>query len=761
MSLRFVAVLAALGALLALPASALGAYSAGPDVQIAGPESTAFDWTTQRCDDAQGDPDDHHIADLGARAFRDASGRQQLMMTHSSFPNTQGGADLGGARRLVGTSLNTVNVDCTQTMLSDRNMDPDTFNNHEWIASPYTTDGQKVYSTVYNEYYGWEDSTPTNPQCYQSTFAGECWYSGLTLATSTNQGDSFSTTNPLVAALPFKYQVPTGATNGLAVGYFANSNIVRNPRDGYYYTAFGALEPKAGQPGADVQQRGTCVMRTQNLGDPMSWRAWGNGDGNANTPDAFDVQFVNPYLTDPPDETRHVCKPVIPNIFMEDSLTYNRYFQRWMVTGYRHTQPTEPGYDGPGDIDVYYALSSSPNLSQWETTKLLVDADMIFTCDSGDTDPFLYPAALDHNSTSRNFETTGQSFHLYFTRYTQATCNGQTHRWEFPPDNPTASLDRDLVRVPVKLTRKSAADRTAAFEEGNVVDSDSGFDTASSSGGGFDLRTGGAYEGNNYVQATYLSGPNSPHGTINLPGWFNGTDVWYGSAFFVPAGFAAAHTNGTILEWSTPFGTSRGGINLGADHQWRLTHNANTLGSTFSLPEAQWISVEVHQKLESNAANGPISEMFVNGRLVSSSTAVNANPDTDGAAVFLKAGLVSLSGQPAALFVDRVSTNLVQRGALGAPATPGSFSGTEQSAFVTMYWLGSAPPGGGFRVYKQNPNGTWSLRFDNLTGNGVFETGLTNCTKYHYRVSAFDAQGRESIVSDPLELMPRGPGGCP
>src|SRR3712207_8803386 len=44
------------------------------------------------------------------------------------------------------------------------------------------------------------------------------------------------------------------------------------------------------------------VMRTTDLADPKSWRAWGGA--------GFDVRFINPYLE--PDERPedHVCQPV-------------------------------------------------------------------------------------------------------------------------------------------------------------------------------------------------------------------------------------------------------------------------------------------------------------------------------------------------------------------------------------------------------------------------------------------------------------------
>jgi hypothetical protein len=51
---------------------------------------------------------------------------------------------------------------------------------------------------------------------------------------------------------------------------------------------------------------------------------------------------------------------------------------------------------------------------------------------------YLYPALLDPASTSRNFETTGKTAYLYYTRHNF----GQ------------GSLDRDLIRISVEFFPK-------------------------------------------------------------------------------------------------------------------------------------------------------------------------------------------------------------------------------------------------------------------------------------------------------------------
>jgi hypothetical protein len=69
----------------------------------------------------------------------------------------------------------------------------------------------------------------------------------------------------------------------------------------------------------------------------------------------------------------------------------------------------------------------------WTHRKLLMEVELPWTVDDPAQVNDLYPALLDPESGSRNFETTGPTAYLYFTR------NNFGH----------TSLDRDLMRVPV------------------------------------------------------------------------------------------------------------------------------------------------------------------------------------------------------------------------------------------------------------------------------------------------------------------------
>jgi hypothetical protein len=66
-----------------------------------------------------------------------------------------------------------------------------------------------------------------------------------------------------------------------------------------------------------------------------------------------------------------------------------------------------------------------------------MEAEAVWTYQCGDPNPIAYPVLLDPNSPSRNFETTGQSVYLYYTRFNYQNCQ--------------MNLDRDLIRIPIQF----------------------------------------------------------------------------------------------------------------------------------------------------------------------------------------------------------------------------------------------------------------------------------------------------------------------
>jgi hypothetical protein len=361
-------------------------------ISVTGPAQTVFSWAKDRCEDLD-------LPDLPARAFRDADGRVQLIAAH--YIN----------RRFIGPDLDHLTRDCSVILQSDHNPDPAAFDDSEWIGSTYTFDGHTIYALLHSEYHGWEHPG----QCADNSVLN-CWWNTITFGVSNNGGSTYShaTLPRLVASVPYRY-IPNGGTTGA----MSPTNIVHNPRNGYYYALVYITQQP---PGQSPNYALDCLIRTKDLADPASWRAWSGGTN-------FDTTFIDPYRsTDNP--TDHLCRGVSPDklvdpnlgSFVPGSLTFSAYADQWIFVGV-----SAGGF--------YYSLS--PDLIHWSQRRLFYPAPVPWTYHCGDPDPVHYPSLLDPNSTSRNFETTGKTAFIYFTLFHTSGC--------------TQGLNRDLVRVPITI----------------------------------------------------------------------------------------------------------------------------------------------------------------------------------------------------------------------------------------------------------------------------------------------------------------------
>ena len=262
--------------------------------------------------------------------------------------------------------------------------------------------GSVIHGLIHNEFHDPisayckpGDSSPGNP----------CWYNSISYGVSIDGGHTFTHAAPpgqLLAPPPDQWN-PQGPPP--PYGYFEPSNIVL-AQDNSYYAVFrgnnrnGALH--------------ICLMRTQTLDDPTSWRAW---DGNG-----FGLEMTNPYTT----PSQSLCAGVASDV-AEPTLTYNTYLQKYMIVG--SAIVGSPPVCGAG-----YALSS--DLIHWTDFKIMRTAYFSFApCQppSGSLENG-YFSIIDHSDTTVNFERAGQTPFLYYTR-----------------DNDN-DLNRDLVRVSVVIT---------------------------------------------------------------------------------------------------------------------------------------------------------------------------------------------------------------------------------------------------------------------------------------------------------------------
>ena len=364
------------------------------DVTFAlGPPEVVFSYRTHRCEVMD-------LPDMTARAVRMLDGSIALYSGNAPRAFASFGPDFASLAR-----------SCVPTLVSDDDHTPETFRNQEWLSTVYRQGGV-FHAIAHNEFHD-----PMHPNCKQgdTSPANWCWYNGLTYASSTD-GRTFTRPDPPthVLAGPPQQWDPSGGRAPGPYGYFAPSNIVGRD-DGYFYAMFFTI-PERDNP----QKRGSCVMRTRDLADPTSWRAW---DGTA-----FALPMPSPYT---PEATGTACTIVLP-AGIDGSLTWNTYLERLLYIG-------AAGALVDGVVTCGFLFSISTDLIHWSPPQVLKQAPVSFPpCGSGpNTGREYYPSLIDHADPSINFENTSRTPHLYYMRYNDE------------------GLNRDLVRVPVTIALRA------------------------------------------------------------------------------------------------------------------------------------------------------------------------------------------------------------------------------------------------------------------------------------------------------------------
>jgi hypothetical protein len=345
------------------------------------------------------------LPDMTARAVRLASGGIALYSGNAPRAYTSYGTGFDDLRR-----------ECTPSLVSADEWTAPGFRNQEWLATVYR-EGGAYHAIVHNEFH---DPLPAHCRPGDTSPANPCWYNALTYARSADgrrfevmgrggeAADSARAAH-VVAGPPQRWDPGEGRAPG-PYGYFTPSNIVRR-EDGFYYALFFALPERGNQ-----HRRGSCVMRTADLSDPGSWRAW-NGA-------AYDLPMPSPYTA----AAATACTIVFPH-GVNGSLTFNTFLDRYLYIG-------ASGALVDGVLRCGFLYATSADLVTWSAPRVLKEAPVpIPPCAAGgpNTGREYYPSLIDHDDTTVNFEVTGRTGFLYYTRYNDE------------------ALDRDLLRVPVTM----------------------------------------------------------------------------------------------------------------------------------------------------------------------------------------------------------------------------------------------------------------------------------------------------------------------
>ncbi|MEK6901980.1 MAG: hypothetical protein AABX02_00125, partial [archaeon] len=386
-----------------------------------GSKNIVFDWDTDQCEPLD-------VPDTFATAVFTNG---ELILSANNAPTVY-------MRR--GTNFSNLNSDCAnKSLISSQLTTPHGANNYEWVNAIYKK-GTTMYGLVHNEYHD-TTSSPLAPCTTSLSPSNPCWWNTITLTKSTNNGRTFdapASPAPTVSSGPLAWNKDTmvNPVTGVAFPYgqMTPTNIISRNEGGtiYYYSFF------FGEHGVGVQNpltRGICLMRTSNLDDPSSWRAW-NGS-------SFSLTMSMPYSGSTPANTGQPnCSYIsLANIAtITGHVTFNTYLQEYIMVGLGAKHDT---WDNPLVIKCGMWLSHSKDLISWTKHKLIFEST--FSNDSpqcnNSLDHLSYGSMLDQDQINDpndpNFELSDNQFHLYFTIH-----NSQTN-----------TLDRDLVRRPLTITK--------------------------------------------------------------------------------------------------------------------------------------------------------------------------------------------------------------------------------------------------------------------------------------------------------------------
>lgn len=357
-----------------------------PDAQ----EETVYAWSKERCEE-------WHIPDAPLRAFRDDKGEVVAFTSHHRN------------RALIGDRLDRIRTSCAISFEAKNSADASQFSDMSWIAATWTSNGRDVYALMHDEYHA-----DRHPGACRFKDGMACWYNVVTAARSSDGGQSFKTADPptVVAAPAFRQEVGQGRHRG----FFNPSNIVE--KDGAWYALIATT-------GGEGQKGGTCIYRSTNIADPKAWRAFDGQD--------FTLPAVDPYREDT-SQTKP-CQPlkVLPTVV--GSVTRHEASGQWLAIFHLGPDPKQ------GIVGGRVAYSWSKDLMTWSPLQTLITHPTMWSKDCGDRERYSYGAIADPDSSSRNFETTGDEPYLFMTKMHVADCK--------------MGPQRDLVRIKLRIVKET------------------------------------------------------------------------------------------------------------------------------------------------------------------------------------------------------------------------------------------------------------------------------------------------------------------
>jgi len=342
-----------------------------------------YSYQRQRCDTRT-------IPDSPARAYRREDG--SIIMIAAHFNN----------RFLEGRDFDSLSPNCNVLSQGAESPDPSAFDDRFWIQSLIPLGGGRLMALASHEYMGYRHAGV----CEKGAFP-TCWYVSVVGLEGNERDLSFT-------LLPRDRRVIAGSNRRFepsikAAGFQTVTNTVF---DGDY-AYFVAWTDDAAEPDG----RGNCLFRAPRSDLVNGWQMLSDG------------RFVNPpdpYPADGGAPTQAKCDRLgAPSMAGKArSLIWLESKKQWMLIWTARAK----------ESGAFYA--TSPDLRNWSSPTLLAAFEPPWGSDKIGVFHD-YPSAIDHSSRSPIFQTVGDSFYLYLTRF----------NWQ----NQKVRMDRDLVRFKVMV----------------------------------------------------------------------------------------------------------------------------------------------------------------------------------------------------------------------------------------------------------------------------------------------------------------------
>jgi len=330
------------------------------------------------------------IPDSPARAYRRKDGSVVLIAAH--FRN----------RIFEGSSFDDLRPNCAVLSQGKESADPVDYDDRFWIQSLVPLDDGRILGLASQEYSGIRH----DGVCKADFNKPACWYLALVGLVANERDFSFK-------LLPRQERLIAGSNRRFessieAAGFLTLTNTVF---DGDY-AYFIAWTEDAAEPGG----RGNCLFRAPRNALETGWKMLSKGEF---------VSPPKPYPVNGEPPVQAKCD----RLGGPDMLGKVRSLV-WLETKHAWLAVWSTRVNGTGGI--YY--STSQDLRNWSAVEPLVLLEPPWGSDGIGTF-YDYPSIIDHHSSSSVFQTVGDSFYLYLTRF----------NWE----QESKRMDRDLVRFKV------------------------------------------------------------------------------------------------------------------------------------------------------------------------------------------------------------------------------------------------------------------------------------------------------------------------